>query len=262
MNLSHDFNSWFRRAPCRHGVLLVLLSTIAAGCDFPGRPKADEQFVPPHGVKSFRVLFQQNCAGCHGTSGKLGAAPPLNDKLFLSLISNRELERIIARGRPEMLMPAFSEAAGGRLTAEQVTILARGIKKEWGPTEPARPGTPPYALEANWPTRALRETERGLAVFKRACASCHGAHGEGGRHRHEHGTHEVGAINDPDFLALISDQAVRRFVITGRPDLGMPGYADPMGRPDGFTPLSDADVSDVTALLSSWRRSALERKGD
>ena len=29
-----------------------------------------------------------------------------------------------------------------------------------------------------------------------------------------------GAINAPAFLALISDQALRRIIITGRPDLG------------------------------------------
>ena len=31
-------------------------------------------------------------------------------------------------------------------------------------------------------------------------------------------------MNEPDFLALVSDQALRRIIITGRPDLGMPNY--------------------------------------
>jgi cytochrome c oxidase cbb3-type subunit 3/ubiquinol-cytochrome c reductase cytochrome c subunit len=64
----------------------------------------------------------------------------------------------------------------------------------------------------------------------------------------------VGAINDPDFLALISDQALRRLVITGRPDLGMPDYADPKGRPEGFKPLTSQEVTDVVALLAYWRK--------
>ena len=76
--------------------------------------------------------------------------------------------------------------------------------------------------------------EEGLKVFARACASCHGDRGQGGTN----GGKSVGAINDPDFLALISDQALRRYVITGRPDLGMPDYADPKGRPEGFQPLT------------------------
>jgi cytochrome c oxidase cbb3-type subunit 3/ubiquinol-cytochrome c reductase cytochrome c subunit len=81
----------------------------------------------------------------------------------------------------------------------------------------------------------------------RACAVCHGEQGEGiekeGRIVHR--------INDPAFLALISDQALRRFIITGRPDLGMPNYAGK--RPDerAFKPLTSAEVSDLVALLSS-----------
>ena len=73
----------------------------------------------------------------------------------------------------------------------------------------------------------------------------------------------MGAINDPDFLALISDQALRRYVITGRPDLGMPDYADPTGRPEGFQPLSGQDVTNVVALLASWRQGgSVQRKGE
>ncbi len=79
-----------------------------------------------------------------------------------------------------------------------------------------------------------------------ACASCHGDDGRGGK--------SAGAINDPNFLALISDQALRRYVITGRPDLGMPDYADPKGRPEGFQPLTSQDVANVVALLADWRR--------
>jgi mono/diheme cytochrome c family protein len=92
-------------------------------------------------------------------------------------------------------------------------------------------------------------------VFARACASCHGDHGQGGK--------LAGAINDPDFLSLISDQALRRYVITGRTDLGMPSYADPTGRLEGFTALAGQDVTNVTALLASWRqRGSVEQKGN
>ena len=73
----------------------------------------------------------------------------------------------------------------------------------------------------------------------------------------------VGAINDPDFLALISDQALRRCVIAGRPDLGMPDYADPTSRPDDFRPLLHQDVTNVVALLADWRQSgSVQEKGN
>src|SRR5262249_50194323 len=207
----------------------------------------------------FHVLYRQNCAGCHGADGKLGPAPPLNDKLFLALIPDTELRRVITEGRPGTLMPAFDTAKGGPLTAEQVTVLADGIKSRWGPVEPAPPGAPPYLLGPARPESAgAGSKEAGLGVFARACASCHGDHGQGGRY----GGKTVGAVNDPDFLTLISDQALRRCVITGRHDLGMPHYADPTGRPTAFQPLSRPEVTSVVALLAYWREGgSVQRKG-
>src|SRR5262249_32643792 len=158
-------------------------------------------------------------------------APPLNDKLFMALIPNTELQRIITEGRPGTLMPAFATTKGGQLTVEQVNVLSEGIKPRWGPVEPAPSEAPPYLVAKTQADGAgAGNQEQGRAVFARACASCHGDRGQGG----QYGGKSVGAISDPDFLALISDQALRRYVITGRPDLGMPNYADPTGRPEGF----------------------------
>ena len=70
----------------------------------------------------------------------------------------------------------------------------------------------------------------------------------------------MGAINDPDFLALISDQALRRYVITGRPDLGMPDFANSKGRAAGFQPLTAEDVNHVVALLASWRQGGSDQR--
>ena len=148
-------------------------------------------------------------------------------------------------------MPAFGTSSGGHLTVEQVNILADGIKQHWGPVEPVPKGAPSYMAG-----RTAGDKEAGSDVFMMACASCHGEQGEGGEYRGK----SVGAINDPDFLALVSDQGLRRFVITGRPDLGMPAYADAAGRPKGFTPLASQDVADVTALMASWRQGR-PRKG-
>jgi hypothetical protein len=86
-------------------------------------------------------------------------------------------------------------------------------------------------------------------VFARACAGCHGPQGQGGKN----GGRQVGAINNPAFLALISDQELRRLAITGRPDLGMPAYDGKEGRPPDFRPLTSAEINDLVALLASWR---------
>jgi cytochrome c oxidase cbb3-type subunit 3/ubiquinol-cytochrome c reductase cytochrome c subunit len=180
--------------------------------------------------------------------------------LFLAQIPDTELQRVITEGRSGTLMPAFSTAKGGPLTAEQVKILAEGIKPRWGPVEPVPSGAPPYLLAQMPADRTVTgNQEEGLKVFARACAACHGDHGQGGQYEGK----SVGAINDPDFLALISDQALRRYVITGRPDLGMPDYADPTGRPEGFQPLTGQDVTNVAAVLAHWREGgSLPREGN
>jgi mono/diheme cytochrome c family protein len=85
----------------------------------------------------------------------------------------------------------------------------------------------------------------GEKVFAAACADCHGVHGEG--------TEAGGAINDPAFLALMSDQVLRRYIITGRLDLGMPNFAESTGRDKDFTLLTSQQVTDLVALLASWR---------
>jgi cytochrome c oxidase cbb3-type subunit III len=87
-------------------------------------------------------------------------------------------------------------------------------------------------------------------LFARACAGCHGPQGKGDK---EGQPSQGGAINDPSFLALISDQALRRTIITGRPDLGMPAYNGNAGRGPDFRELSSAEIEDLVALLGSWR---------
>jgi cytochrome c oxidase cbb3-type subunit 3/ubiquinol-cytochrome c reductase cytochrome c subunit len=133
----------------------------------------------------------------------------------------------------------------GPLTDAQVRVLAEGIKKRWGP--PASGSPPPYLS----PTGGKGGNDReGAGVFARACAGCHGQEGAGvesdGRLRRQ--------IHDPAFLALISDKALRRIIITGRPDLGMPAYDVTADRPADFRPLTSAQIDDLVALLASWRQ--------
>jgi mono/diheme cytochrome c family protein len=132
---------------------------------------------------------------------------------------------------------------GGSLTDEQIKAIADGIKSHW---KAERPGTPPpdYLVHAD---KSRGDAGRGREVFQRACSSCHGEAGLGGEDK-------VGPINDAAFLGLISDQAVRRYIITGRRDLKMPDFAGNTGRPPDFRPLSPTDVADLVELLSGWRR--------
>jgi mono/diheme cytochrome c family protein len=229
----------------RHRLLLCALVGVAiAGCDFPGQPNGHERTVPPDQSLSFDVLYARNCSGCHGADGRLGPAPPLNDPLFLAIVPDNVLQSVIRDGRPGTLMPAFAEQKGGMLTDAQVLALAGGMKSRWRPAQSAASRhLPAYSVpNKTKQSNSAIAMQRGAAAFARACAVCHGTKGQGD---------SAGAISDPAFLALISDQALRRVIITGRPDLGMPNYAQIDGRPDGFKPLTSAEINDLVAFIRS-----------
>jgi mono/diheme cytochrome c family protein len=204
----------------------------------------------PDQITDFDKLYSANCAGCHGATGKLGPAPPLNDSLFAAIIPDEELLRVIQHGRAGTPMPAFSKASGGSLTDAQVKLLAEGVKSHWSSGAPLQQTPPAYAVAKLEGLKITPEDRaRRMESFQRACAGCHGPNGAGG----EGSNSWVGAINAPAFLALVSDQGLRRIIITGRPDLGMPTFAEKRGRPADYQPLSSTEIDDLVALLAEWR---------
>lgn len=216
---------------------LVLAAIVAlAGCELPGKPKPGAHDVVPSQIVAFDHLYARYCAGCHGADGRMGAARPLNDPVYLALVPRERLRQVIARGVAGTSQPAFAESAGGELTDAQVDALVRGLITTWGSADPARDARlPPYAA-------APGDPERGKRVFAAACAACHGAEGRGGP--------KGGSVVDPSYLALVSDQGLRATVIAGRPDLGMPDWR-------GYVagqPLAPEQIADVTAWLVAQRR--------
>jgi cytochrome c oxidase cbb3-type subunit 3 len=255
-------------------ILFAALTSLAmlalGGCDFPGRPKEVSADAAARPELSFGSLFTQHCAGCHGKDGFLGAAPPLNDALYRAIVPREQVEQAVRDGRKGTPMPAFARRQGGTLSDEEIAVLVRGIKGEaaadklldddklggratkdghavWAkatkPPENAPrfvgPETPPQLTAAR--LESIRDT-----TFARACASCHGKHGEGGS--------KAAKINDVALLSLFSDLELRRIIITGRPDLGMPDYADGRDRGPDFHPLNDQETTEFVELLRQWRR--------
>jgi mono/diheme cytochrome c family protein len=223
---------------------------LAAGCEPPGKPDPANRPVTPDKILDFDQLYAANCAGCHGATGELGPAPPLNDALFVAIVPDDELWRVIRDGRAGTPMPPFSHENGGALTEAQVKVLAEGIKAHWKSDADLEETPPAYALaKGEGAPTTPGSRERWAEVYQRACRGCHGPNGAGGERNGTVG----GAINVPAFLALVSDQALRRIIITGRPDLGMPTYAQQDGRPSDFQPLTTAEIDDLVALLAHWR---------
>jgi len=224
-------------------ITLALAATMAlAACDaVPGRPKPEARELAPSEVISFDALYAQNCAGCHGRDGRLGAARALNDPVYLALVPPEHVRRVIAVGVTGTAQPAFAINAGGPLTDQQIDVLVRGIEQRWArPDAVAGQEIPPYDA-AQAATRGA-SAERGRDVFAGACAACHGENGRGGP--------RGGSVTDPSYLALVSDQHVRTTVVAGRSDLGMPDWRGA----GGTGPLTAQQVSDVVAWVVAQRR--------
>jgi mono/diheme cytochrome c family protein len=231
------------------GCIVICLFALPGCSDakLPGKPTLGQEYVMPEEITDFKDLYGQRCAGCHGADGTLDAGPPLNDPLFLALVSSDELTTVIANGRK--LMPAWSQSSGGPLTEKQIASLVEGIKqRKWdNKSSTAISSIPPNAPPLQPAIEQKGDQQRGEKVFAAACASCHGDNGEG--------TDMAGAVNNPALLTLVSDTLLRRIIITGRPDLEMPDFADASGRASDFKPLTTEDINDLIALLNHWRES-------
>jgi mono/diheme cytochrome c family protein len=216
-----------------------LTAILLAGCDsLPGRPTQADLPLRPTNVTDFATLYGENCAGCHGADGKSGAAIAMNNPVYLAIIDDASMRRVVANGVPGTAMPPSAQSAGGSLTDHQIDILIAGIRKSWAGAADAAAGAPPYS------SSTPGDSNSGAQIYAANCQSCHGPDGKGGT---------AGSIVDPSYLALVSDQYLRTVVIAGRPELGHPDWKNAAAG----HPLSSQQVSDVVAWLASKRPAPL-----
>jgi mono/diheme cytochrome c family protein len=226
---------------------LICCATLlaAAGCKAgPGKPGEQPEVARPEQVADFATLYGQNCAACHGANGKSGAALSLANPVYLAIAGVTNIERVTANGVPGTAMPPFGKAAGGMLTERQIAIIAEGMGKNWG-----RPG----ALEGDTPplyaSTTHGDTAQGQKTFAIFCAHCHGADatgtpaGKGGA---------MGSLVDPAYLALISDQGLRSFILAGQTEQGMHDWRSYVIGPPA-RPMTDQEVTDTVAWMASHR---------
>jgi cytochrome c oxidase cbb3-type subunit 3 len=231
---------------------MTLAMLALVGCDaMPGRPRPADQPPLPSQVMGFAEPYGRSCAGCHGTDGRLGAARPLHDSIYLALVPPDRLRLIVAQGVSGTAMPGFAPAVGGPLTESQIDTLVHEMLKRWSHPSPSPDvPLPPYAAEdAVASGSGPGDPERGLKVYAEACSSCHGADGKGGA--------KGGSVVDAAYLSLVSDQALRTAVIAGRTDLGMPDWRSYIPG----QPLTAQQISDVVAWLVSQRQPVVGRSG-
>ena len=215
----------------------VVLSLLLSGCSSPhGQPQRDSEAVAPSQVSDFATLYSQNCAGCHGAQGRGGAAIALANPVYLDIVDEALVRKVIANGIHGTSMSAFAQSAGGMLTDKQIDVITSGILSNWSRIGILDGSNPPSSA-----ANTAGNAGHGELVYRTYCASCHGQGGQGGP--------KGSAITNDSFLALVSDQELRTIVIAGRPELGAPDWR---GNVPG-KPMTDQEITDVVAWLASRR---------
>jgi len=211
---------------------------LLSGCSSSphGQPQKDSEAVAPDQILEFATLYSQNCAGCHGAQGRGGAAIALADPVYLAIVNEASMRKVIANGVHGTSMPAFAQSAGGMLTDKQIDAITSGMLSRWAHNEVLDGSNPP-----SYAATTTGNATSGELVYGRYCASCHGPEGQG--------TRKGSAVTNDSFLALVSDQGLRTIVIAGRPELGAPDWrANVPGKP-----MANQEITDVVAWLASRR---------
>lgn len=219
---------------CRYMAMMAAsLAMLFAGCqNAPGYPGPAP--LRPSSVMDFTSLYGQNCAACHGANGQNGPAIDLANPEYQALVDDATLHNVIANGMQGTLMPAFGESAGGTLTDPQVGALVAGMRKQWQKPGAFDAATPPPYAQAN-----PGDAKRGKQEYEAHCAICHRSSAQ--------------EITGKAYLALVSDQALRTFIIVGRPDTGHPDWRHLSRKGKLAAPLSSQEVDDIVTYLSMLR---------
>lgn len=216
---------------------LALGAWLLCGCEMsPGRPGKDSETLAPDEILDFKILYAQNCAGCHGAEGRGGAAIAMADPVYLAIADEAAMRKVVAQGVRGTSMPAFAQSSGGMLTDKQIDVITKQIRANWG-----RPGILNGIEAPSYAAKSAGDATRGEIAYKTYCESCHGTEGRGGK--------RGSAITDGAFLALVSDQGLRTVIISGRPELNAPDWR---GNVAG-KPMSEQEITDVVVWLASKR---------
>ncbi len=176
------------------------------------------------------TLFAQNCSVCHGTFGEGGPnpsragdiIPPISTSEYLSTRDDTTIHNIISQGQPNFGMSPFGEDNGGPLDDTQLDALVT-FMRSWEENPPVdepptfETPTPPPTPETTAPTPEPIPSLTGGQLYAIACASCHGAQGEG----------DVGpALNTQEFQDAYDDVALFDTISNGHTATPMVAWGD------------------------------------
>lgn len=185
------------------------------------------------------TLYGTFCAACHGPAGQgmrypgMASFPSIGNPDFLALASDGFLEATIAHGRPGRRMPAWGEKEGGLRSAEIATLVS--YLREMGGGVACEADARP----ARW---AEGDLEAGRGLFAENCATCHGAHGEGG---------DGPALANPVLLSSASDTYLVETILRGRRGTSMEGFS---GASTVRRTLGRDDVASIVTFIRGWEK--------
>src|SRR5262249_56812342 len=111
--------------------VIAALAMAAASCaisgNAPGRPAPGSEVTRPDKVMDFESLYGSNCAGCHGSEGRGGAAVSLADPVYLAIADDVVIRKAVSNGVRETAMPAVARQFRGMLTDGPGQALVPGL---------------------------------------------------------------------------------------------------------------------------------------
>jgi mono/diheme cytochrome c family protein len=213
----------------------------------PDRILESQGEILDHQLNDAMSLYAENCAVCHGLNGGgIGATPPLNSPGLVSM-PYEELYKVIARGRFDTAMPAWSKEDGGPLSdyqiGELVALIQSGDWNETGdqvvnlglaPLIPFTTEPDPALLEAVGSLPDGKTLQTAIMIYASECVACHGADGLG--------TGIAPALNDPDVRAKDLPE-LERTILYGNAGTLMAGWTNV---------LAPEEISAMLTLIQRW----------
>lgn len=231
---------------------LLALACLALGLMFyaieePARIVQAQQAQAAADLDQAMSLYAENCSVCHGLRGEgIGATLPL-DNPALRDSDPLALAKVVARGRYNTAMPAWSVEDGGPLSDYQIEQLVLLVQQgDWqqvqdrvvnlgmAPKAPFTSQADPQILEQ---VKLLPEGDilaQGITVFAAQCVACHGADGAGSK--------LAPALNDP----LVREKGaaeIERTIQNGIPGTLMASWKNV---------LAPEELAGAAALVTRW----------
>jgi mono/diheme cytochrome c family protein len=232
------------------GLAGTILIVVALGLyirNEPSRIEAAQNEILASHLDEGMTLYAENCSVCHGLAGEgLGAIPSLNTDALRSMTAN-DLSRIIAEGRYNTAMPAWSEIDGGPLSEYQVSELAALILQgDWqttrervvdlglAPLVPFKTEPDSNLLKAVASLPDGETLKTAITIYASECVACHGADGLG--------TAIAPALNDEAVRARATDE-INRTITSGVAGTLMAGWNNV---------LTPEQISAMVTLIRRW----------